>query len=90
MNKGTFIKAFAENAGLTNKDANDVYAAFVETVTEGLKAEGKIQLVGFGTWILQDKPAREAFNPLTGKKVKVAASKAPKFKVGKSYKGLFN
>lgn len=90
MNKGQFVKAVAEKAGLTGKQADAAYKAFVETVVEELKRGEKVQLVGFGTFELQHKPAREAFNPLTGQKVKVAASNAPKLKIGKSFKELFN
>ena len=90
MNKGQFVKSIAEKADLTGKQSDAVYKAFVETVVEELKKGEKIQLVGFGTFELQHKPAREAFNPLTGSKVKVAASNAPKLKIGKSFKELFN
>ena len=90
MNKGQFVKSIAEKADLTGKQADAVYKAYVETIVEELKKGEKIQLVGFGTFELQHKPAREAFNPLTGKKVKVAASNAPKLKIGKSFKELFN
>lgn len=90
MNKGQFVKAIAEKADLTAKQADAAYKAFVETVVEELKKGEKVQLVGFGTFELQHKPAREAFNPLTGEKVKVAASKAPKLKIGKGFKDLFN
>lgn len=90
MNKGEFLKAIAAKAELTGKQADAAYKAFVETVVEELKAGNKVQLVGFGTFELQHRPAREAFNPLTKTKIKVAASNAPKLKVGKSFKGLFN
>jgi DNA-binding protein HU-beta len=90
MNKGQFIKSIAEKADLTGKQADDAYKAFLDTVVEQLKNDEKIQLVGFGTFELQHRPAREAFNPLTGQKVQVAASKAPKLKIGKSFKKLFN
>jgi DNA-binding protein HU-beta len=90
MNKGQFIKSVAEKADLTAKQADAAYKAFVETVVEELKKGEKVQLVGFGTFELQHRPAREAFNPLTGSKVHVAASNAPKLKIGKSFKELFN
>lgn len=90
MNKGEFLKAVAEKAGLTGRQADAAYKAFVETVVEELKRGEKVQLVGFGTFELQHKAARVAFNPLTKKKVKVAASNSPKLRVGKSFKGLFN
>ena len=58
MNKGEFIKAMAEKAGFTNKDAATAYDAFVATVTEALKAGDKIQLVGFGSFEVKDVPAK--------------------------------
>ena len=90
MNKGQFLKAIAEQASLTGKQADAAYKAFVGTVVKELKKGEKVQLVGFGTFELQHKPARQAFNPLTRKKVKVAASNSPKLKIGKSFKELFN
>ena len=85
MNKGQFVKSLAEKADLTAKQADVAYKAFVETVVEELKKGEKVQLVGFGTFELQHRPAREAFNPLTGQKVKVAASNAPKLKNRKKF-----
>lgn len=90
MNKSEFLKAIAVKAELTGKQADAVYKAFVGTIVEELKGGNKVQLVGFGTFELQHRAAREAFNPLTKSKIHVAASKAPKLKIGKSFKGLFN
>lgn len=90
MNKTEFLKAIAEKAELTGKQAAKVYDAIVATVEEALKKGEKIQLVGFGTFELKAKPARECINPLTKKKIKVAASKCPAFKMGKAFKELFN
>ncbi len=90
MNKGDFIRAMADNAGVTLKEANVAYDAFVKAVTDALKAGEKIQLVGFGTFEVRSKAAREGINPQTKEKVKIAASKAPVLKFGKAYKDLFN
>jgi DNA-binding protein HU-beta len=90
MNKGEFIKAIAEKTELTGKQADAAYKAFVETVVEQLREGNKVQLVGFGTFELQFRKAREAFNPLTKSKIQVKASYAPKLKIGKSFKSLFN
>lgn len=90
MNKGEFVKAVAKKAEVTEKEAAKVFEALTEVVTETLKAGDKIQLAGFGTFELKDKPAREAINPATGAKVQVAASKAPALKFGKAYKDSFN
>ncbi len=90
MNKGDFIRAMADNAGVTLKEANVAYDAFVKAVTDALKSGEKVQLVGFGTFEVRAKAAREGINPQTKEKVKIAASKAPVLKFGKAYKDLFN
>lgn len=90
MNKGEFIKAIAGKAGATEKETAKVYDAMTEVIAEALKAGDKIQLVGFGTFELKDKPEREGINPATGEKVTIKASKAPSLKFGQSYKDLFN
>ena len=90
MNKGEFIKAMAENAQLTVKEANVAYDAFVGALTDALKNGEKVQLVGFGTFEVREKAAREGINPQTKEKVTISASKAPALKFGKAYKDLFN
>lgn len=90
MNKTEFLKALAEKAELSGKQANSALNAFVSIVEEELKKGEKIQLVGFGTFELKDKPEREGINPATGAKVKIPASKNPTFKMGKAFKELFN
>lgn len=77
MNKGEFIKAMAEKAGFTNKDAATAYDAFVATITETLKAGDKVQLVGFGSFEVKDVPAKTGINPQTKEKVEIAACKSP-------------
>ena len=90
MNKGEFVKAMAEKAGVTAKEANVAYDAFVDVVTDALKKGDKVQLIGFGTFEVRAKAAREGINPQTKQKVKIPASKAPALKFGKAYKDLFN
>ena len=90
MNKGEFIKAMADKAGFTQKDAAAAYEAFVNTVTEALKAGDKVQLIGFGSFELKEVPAKEGINPQTKEKVQIAACKKPVMKFGKAYKDLFN
>ena len=90
MNKGELIKVMAEKAGFTNKDAATAYEAFVEAVTEALKAGEKVQLVGFGTFELKNVEAKTGINPQTKEKVEIAACKKPVMKFGKAYKELFN
>jgi DNA-binding protein HU-beta len=90
MNKTELVAAIAENAGLTKKDAEKALVAFTEVVAGELKKGEKIQLVGFGTFEVVEKPAREGRNPRTGETMKIAASKAPKFKAGKALKDSLN
>ena len=83
MNKTELTSAIAEKSGLTKVDAGKALAAFVETVQETMKKGERITLVGFGTFSVLDRPAREGRNPRTGKKIKIAAKKVAKFKPGK-------
>lgn len=90
MNKTELIAAVAENAEISKKDAEKALKAFVETVTEQLKKGDKVQVVGFGTFEASERAAREGRNPQTGETMKIAASKAPKFKAGKALKDAIN
>ena len=80
----------AEKTGLQKVDVEKVLKAFTETVADELKKGEKIQLVGFGTFEVAERPAREGRNPRTGETMKIAASKAPKFKAGKALKDSIN
>ena len=73
MNKGELIKAIADKAGFTQKDAATAYDAFIATVTEALKAGEKVQLVGFGTIEVKEVPAKTGINPQTKEPVEIAA-----------------
>ena len=86
MNKTELIAAIAEKAGIAKKDADKALAAFIESVTEELKAGGKVQLVGFGTFEVKERAARTGINPQTKEQIKIAASKAPVFKAGNAFK----
>ena len=86
MNKTELIAAVADKAGLSKKDAEKAVKAFTDTVTEALANGDKVQLVGFGTFETVERSARESRNPRTGEPMKVAATKAPKFKVGNALK----
>ena len=77
MNKTEFIAAVAENADISKKDAEKAIKAFADVVTEELKKGEKVQLVGFGTFEVSERAAREGRNPQTGKTMKIAACKAP-------------
>ena len=89
MNKNELIRAVANNARITLKDASIAVSAFIDAITDGLKAGEKIQISGFGTFEIKSKDAREGINPKTGEKIKIAASKTPTFKFGKAYKDSF-
>jgi len=86
MNKTELIAALAGKAELSKKDAEKALNAFVEVVSDAMKAGDKVQLVGFGTFESKQRPARTARNPRTGEAVKIAASKTVSFKVGKALK----
>ena len=90
MNKTELVAAMAEKAGLSKKDAEAALKAFTETVAEELKKGEKIALVGFGTFEVSERAAREGRNPQTGETMTIAASKAPKFKAGKALKDAIN
>ena len=90
MNKTELVAAMAEKAGLSKKDAEAALKAFTDVVSSELKKGGKIQLVGFGTFEVSERAAREGRNPQSGAPMKIAASKAPKFKAGKALKDLVN
>ena len=90
MNKTELVAAVAEQADISKKDAEKVLKAFVDVVTEEMKKGEKVQLVGFGTFEVSEKAAREGRNPQTGKTMKIEACKAPKFKAGKALKDAVN
>ena len=90
MNKGELIKAMAEKAGLSQKDAAAAYEALVESVTDALKAGEKVQLVGFGTIEVKEVPAKTGINPQTKAPVAIPACKKPVMKFGKAYKDIIN
>ncbi|MBO6113940.1 MAG: HU family DNA-binding protein [Lachnospiraceae bacterium] len=90
MNKNELVASIAEKTGLKKTEAEKALKAFTDTVAEQLKKGDKIQLVGFGTFEVAERPAREGRNPRTGATMKIKASKAPKFKAGKALKDSVN
>ena len=90
MNKTELIAAIAEKAEISKKDSEKALKAFIDVVTEQLKKDDKVQLVGFGTFEVSKRAAREGRNPQTGQTMKIAACKAPKFKAGKALKDAIN
>ena len=90
MNKTELVASIADQAEISKKDAEKALKAFTDVVAEELKKGEKIQLVGFGTFEVAERAAREGRNPQTGATMKIEASKAPKFKAGKALKDLVN
>ena len=90
MNKTELVAAMAEQAQISKKDAEAALKAFTDVVANELKANGKVQLVGFGTFEVSERAAREGRNPQTGETMTIEASKAPKFKAGKALKDMIN
>ena len=90
MNKTELIAAMAEAAEISKKDAEKTMKDCMDVVADELKKGGKVQLVGFGTFEVSERPAREGRNPQTGQTMQIAASKAPKFKAGKALKDALN
>ena len=90
MNKTELVAAVAQKAELSKKDAEKAVAAVTAAITDALCAGDKVQLVGFGTFEVSERAAREGRNPQTGKTMKIEACKAPKFKAGKALKDAIN
>jgi DNA-binding protein HU-beta len=83
MNKAELITKIAADAGITKTQANDALDSFVTAVTKTLKGGGKVTLVGFGTFSVTKRAARNGRNPQTGAVIKIKAKKVAKFKAGK-------
>ena len=90
MNKTELVAAMAEQTNLSKKDAEAALKAFVDVVSEELKKGEKVQLVGFGTFEVSERAAREGRNRQTGETMEIKASKTPKFKAGKALKDMMN
>ncbi len=90
MNKTELVAAIAEQAELSKKDAQKALEAFTDIVAKELKDGGQVQVVGFGTFKVSERAAREGRNPQTGETMSIKASKAPKFQAGKALKDAVN
>jgi len=90
MNKNELIRAIANKAGITLKDAGVALESVLGAITDGLNAGEKVQISGFGTFELKVKGEREGINPKTQEKIHIEATKIPVFKFGKAYKDSFN
>jgi DNA-binding protein HU-beta len=86
MNKTDLVNAVATQAELTKKDATAAVDALVETISNTLAKDEKIQLVGFGTFEVRERAARTGRNPQTGEEIQIAAPKVPAFKPGNELK----
>ena len=86
VNKTELVAAIAEKAELSKKDAEKALNAVIESIEGALKANDKVQLVGFGTFEVKTRAARKGRNPQTKQEITIPASKAPAFKAGKAFK----
>lgn len=86
MTKVELIAAVALSTEMSKKDAEKAVTATIQGITEGLKTDGKVQLVGFGTFEIRNRAEREGKNPATGAPITISASRVPAFKAGKSLK----
>ena len=90
MNKTELIAEIAERAEISKKDAEKALKAFTDVVADELVKGEKVQLVGFGTFEVSERAAREGRNPKSGEPMRIQASKSPKFKAGKALKDMVN
>ena len=90
MNRMELVAAIAEKSEFSKKDAEKALKAFTDVVAEELKKGEQIQLVGFGTFKVSERAAREGRNPQTGETMQIKASKSPKFTAGKALKDALN
>ncbi len=90
MNKGEFISAVADAAELSKADAAKAVDAAISVITKALKKGDSVTLVGFGTFQVRERAAREGRNPKTGETIKIKKSKNPSFKAGKALKDAVN
>lgn len=90
MNKNDLVAYIAEETELTKTDAARVLDAVIDGITAGLKQNGEVRLVGFGTFMVNQRAATTGRNPRTGEEIKIKATKSPKFKAGKQLKDSVN
>lgn len=90
MNKNDLVAAVADSAGLSKADSAKAIDAVFDSIAGALKKGSEVRLVGFGTFHVAQRAATEGRNPRTGEKIKIAASKQPKFKAGKGLKDAVN
>jgi len=86
MTKAELVDAIAKSANLTKAAAEKAVGAFIDSITTALKKGDRVTLVGFGSFEVSTRKARTGRNPQTGKEIKIAAAKVPKFRAGKALK----
>lgn len=86
MTKVELVNKIAENGGFTKKDAEKALTAVIDSITDALNNGEKVSLVGFGTFEVRERAAKEGINPRSGEKIAIAARKVPAFKAGKALK----
>ena len=86
MNKTELINQISENASMTKKEAGAAFDAAIKAITDALASGEDVSILGFGTFTVKERPAREGRNPATGETITIAASKTPAFKAGKALK----
>ena len=90
MNKSELIDAIASNANLSKADAGRALDGLIEAVTDAMKSDDQVTIVGFGTFLVRSRDARTGRNPRTGESIQIPASKVPSFKAGKALKDAVN
>jgi len=90
MNKSEFVEAVADNADVPKATAAKVLDSMVSTITDSLKNGDQVALIGFGTFLVRKREARQGRNPRTGETIEISASNAPSFKAGKALKDAVN
>lgn len=90
MNKAELIEAVASAANLSKADAGRAVDAVIETITDELRKGGQVSVVGFGTFSVKHRAARQGRNPATGDTIEIAASNVPGFKAGKALRDAVN
>ena len=86
MTKRDLVNTIADGAGISKQAAERALDAFIKGITGALKKGDKVSIIGFGTFAVKDRAAREGRNPATGQPIKIAATKVPRFTPGKSLK----
>lgn len=90
MTKVELVNKVAAACGSTKKDAEKAVTAVINSITEALNAGEKVSLIGFGTFEVKERSAKEGVNPRTGEKIAITARKVPSFKAGKALKDSVN